>query len=93
MYLPLDGPALNEALSVSSAVEVKAGASKLDERKVITIQPIDGDIWFGFSSSDLSTKGSLIKQGQYFLLACSAQPAAYVHADSGTVDVRISEIA
>ena len=93
MYLPLDGPALNGALSVSTAVEVKVGASVLPERKVISLQPTDGDIWFGFSSSDLDTKGSLIRQGQYFLIECTDKLPAYIQAVSGTVDVRVSEIA
>jgi len=94
MFIPINGPGDQTNLSVStSPQEVKVGASRLDQRTVITIQPLDGDIYFGYNSGTLtSSTGTKIFQGQYFPLEAADSLAVYVVAASGTVDVRITEV-
>lgn len=93
MYLPLDGPSLNGALSVTdTSVELKVGATRLEERTVVTIQPLDGNIYFGFSNSVTSANGTLVYKGQFFAFEAGDQEEVWLVADTGvTVDVRIAE--
>lgn len=89
-----DGPAVYTNLSVTTtAAEAKVGASALDERKVIGIQPLDGDIFWGYDSSVTSTTGHKIYQDVYVEIEASEQLSVYLVAASGSIDVRISEIA
>ena len=92
-FIPINGPGDQTNLAVSTTpVEVKVGGSPLDQRTIVTIQPIDGDIWFGYNSSTLtSTTGTKIFKGQYFPLEASDQLPVFIVANSGTVDVRITE--
>ncbi len=94
MYIPLNGPADQGAISVSTTpIEVKVGASIFEERTIITIQPLDGDVYFGYNSGTLtSSTGTKIFKGQYFIMEASDSLPVYVVAASGTVDVRITEV-
>ena len=93
MFIPLNGPALHGALSVTTtAVEVKVGSSVLEERTVITIQPIDGDIYFGYSSGVTSSTGTKIFKGQIYPMEATDKLPVYIVAATGTVDVRITEV-
>lgn len=93
MFLPLDGPGVSGSLNVTtSAVELKVNASALEDRKVVTIQPLDGDVYFGYDSSVTSSTGTKVFKGQYFPLEAGDQLTVYLVADSGTVDVRITEV-
>ena len=93
MLLNLDGPATYGALSVTpTPSEVKVEASALEERRVITIQPVDGAVWFGYNSSVTSSTGTKIYKGQIYALEATDNLTVYVVADSGTVDVRITEV-
>lgn len=93
MYLPLDGPSQNAALSVTDTpVELKVGASVLDERTIVTIQPLDGVVYFGFSNSVSASTGTKIFKNQYFSLEAGDQEQVWLVAESGeTIDVRIAE--
>jgi hypothetical protein len=91
--LPLDGPATYANLSVSTtAVEVKASTSVLSERKIVTIQPLDGEVYFGYDSSVTSSNGTKIFKGQVYPLEAGELLNVFIVADSGTVDVRITEV-
>ena len=94
MLLPLDGPGIGTALSVTTtAQEVKVGGSPLAERKVVTIQPLDGDIYYGYDSGTLnSTTGTLVYQGQLLHIEAGESLPIYIVAGTGTVDVRITEV-
>jgi len=93
MFLPLNGPAVYNNMNVTTtAVEVKVGASPLEERKILTVQPIDGDIYFGYDSSVTASTGTKIFQGQFFPFEAEASLSIYVIAGSGTVDTRITEV-
>ncbi len=93
MYLPLDGPSEHAALSITdTASELKVGASRKEERTIVTIQPLDGVIYFGFSNSVTSSTGTKVFKGQYFSLEAGELEEVWLVAESGeTVDVRISE--
>lgn len=94
MLQPLDGPGVYKSQSVTtSPVEVKVGGSALSERKVITIQPTDGSVWYGYDNSVTSNSGTKIFKGQWIQLEASDSLPVWLVADSGTVDVRITEVA
>lgn len=93
MFNPLDGPGIEGALAVNtSAIEVKVGAAVLDQRSVITIQPLDGDVYYGYTAGVTSTTGTKIFQGQVYPLEATHQLPVYVVAASGPIDVRITEV-
>lgn len=100
MFHPLDGPSIQGTLSVTDLVvqEVKVGANPLEERQVISIQPIDGNVYIYFGDgvniptvSDLQNKGFLhIKKAKESYEAGDKQKV-YILATSGTVNVRFAE--
>lgn len=82
---------INGSISVSTT-QVKAcvGASNLVNRKVLTITPTDGFIYFG--STGVSTaNGTKIFKNQTMTVAITDAVNVYLIASSGTVDVRIIE--
>ena len=100
MLSPLDGPSKQFAISVDSTTvkEIKAGASALTERKVITLQPLGGDIWIYFadegetpSASDVATKGFQHFKKNKESYEASTQQAVFMLAVSSTADVRGAE--
>lgn len=93
-YNEINGPAENAALAVTTtAVVLRAGGSNLENRKVISMQPIDGDVYYGFSNSVTSSTGIKVFQGEKFFLECADTLDIYIVADTGTVDTRIGEYA
>lgn len=94
MLLPLDGPGVYDNISVTdTAQEVKVGASVLEERKVITLQPLDGVIYYGYDSSVDDTNGTKVFKGQWIQLEASDRLPVWVVAATGdTVDTRITEV-
>lgn len=92
-FQPLDGPGTYGNISVTTTpAEVKVGGSAFAERQVVTIQPIDGDIYFGYDNSVSSTTGTKIFKGQIYPLEATDLLPVWVVAGSGTVDVRITEV-
>jgi len=93
-FQPLDGPGVYGALAVTTtAIEVKVGASTLEDREVVTVQPIDGDVYYGYDSSVSASTGTIIKKGQFFPFEAKDTLPIYLVAASGTIDVRITEVA
>lgn len=92
-YVPVNGPSTYGALSVTtSATEVKVGASALEERIVVSIQPLDGDVFLGYDNSVTTSTGTKIFKGQYVELERTNTVALWLIA-AATVDVRIAELA
>ena len=88
-----DGPAVTGSISVTnSAVEVKVGASALDERKFVAIQPIDGDIVWSYDPTVTTLTGHPVDEGTLVYVQAGERLPVYVIANT-TVDVRISEVA
>jgi len=93
-FEPLDGPAVYGTLSVTtSPSEVKVGASVLSDRKVVTIQPLDGVVYFGYSNAVTASTGTKIFKGQVYPLEAGERLPVWIVSASGTVNVRITEVA
>lgn len=93
MLLPLDGPAVyGDIDATTTPIEVKVGASPLEDRQVVTIQPLDGVVYFGYDNSVTSLTGTKIFKGQIYPMEASDQLSVYIIAETGTVDVRITEV-
>lgn len=91
-YNEINGPAVYGAQSVTTtAAELKVGASALERRKAVSVQPVDGDVYFGFDGTVTSSTGTKIFKGEKFFLECADSLPLYLVADSGTVDTRIAE--
>ena len=91
-YNEINGPATTGAISVTTTAQVvRVGGSNLSKRSVISIQPIDGDIFYGADSGVTSSTGTKIFQGGKFFLECADTLDIYVVAASGSVDTRIGE--
>lgn len=100
MLLPLDGPSRQFQITANTTTpqELKATATVLEERKVITIQAIDGNCWIYFAdegetvtAGNVSTKGFLhFSKGKESYEASEFQ-RVFVLAVTGTVDVRGAE--
>ena len=94
MLQPLDGPGISGVLVVTTtAVEVKVGAVVLDERKALTITPTDGKIWYGYSNAVTSSTGIRVTKNQVLFLEAAQSLPVWIVTNTGTVDVRIAEIA
>lgn len=100
MFRALDGPSLQsqENVSDSTIFRVKAGASELDSRSVVTILPLDGKIWVFFGDGSTIPTAQNVKDNGFpqFKMSLRSYEASdsqemYIVSDSGTVDVRFAE--
>lgn len=107
MLQPLDGPSKHGILTVTDTVpiEVKVGASSLEERKVITMQsyksddPDFGDFYVYFAegtetptNTDLSTKGVIQPKNNLHTYEASAKQIMWVMAVTvSSIKIRIIE--
>lgn len=92
MFQPLDGPAVYGSFTATTtASQLKVGASPLEERKVASIQPIDGDVYFGYDNSVTTSTGTKIFQGQYFPFEAGEDLQIWIIAAS-TINCRITEV-
>lgn len=77
------------AISVTtSAVEAKVGASKLTNRKSLTVCPTNGTVYWGYSSSVTTATGTPITAGN--ILPFGQNISIFLIA-AATTDVRITE--
>jgi len=100
MLQPLDGPSSQGTLSsvgTVTPIEVKVGASALEDRKVITLQG-DGRyyVYFGDGTSTpsagtVSANGFLNFRNQLVSYEATNQQQIFVLAVTGTVDIKIAE--
>lgn len=100
MFEPLDGPSkqLKVTVTTSVVVEVRVGASALEDRKVITLQPLDGDIKVYFGDGiDVPSAATVAANGMdHYKKAKETYEAGdkqkvYIVAASGTVNTVIVE--
>lgn len=100
MLQPLDGPSRQFQLTANTTTpqELKRDASALAERKVITIQALDGKCWIYFADEgETVTAGNVTSKGfLQFSKSKESYEAAetqkvYILAFAGTVDVRGAE--
>ena len=93
MLQPLDGPGAYGAKTVTTTPqEVKVGGAVLDERKVITIQPTDGVIYYGYDNGVTESTGTKIFKGQWIMLEASDKLPVWIRSETGSVNVRITEV-
>ena len=99
-FLPLDGPSLQGQQDVTDSVvfRVRVGSSELDQRKVVTIQPLDGLIWVYFGDNSTVPSAATVKasgftqpRGSIRSYEASTSQEIYVVSDTGTVDIRFAE--
>jgi hypothetical protein len=91
-YDVCNGPGLEGALAVSTTpILLKVGASALEERAMVSIQPTNGVIYYGYTSSVTSLTGTKVFKNQLLPLEATSTLTVYLVAASGTVDVRITE--
>lgn len=101
MFQPLDGPSAQSKISVDNTVkEVKIGASPLEGRKVITLQPLEGHIrvYFGDDTASPPSASDVLNKGfRHFKYvkdsyeAGSDQPVFYVTESGSAEDVIVAE--
>jgi hypothetical protein len=94
-FQPLDGPSTQDKVTVTTSVvkELKVGSSALDDRQVVTIQPLTGNIWVYFgngsvpNATTVSTKGFRhLKQAKESYEVGDRQQL-FIVAETGSVDV------
>jgi len=100
MFQPLNGPSLQDsvALTDNTVFRVKVGATEMAERDVVSIYPVDGDIWIFFgdginvpTAANVKGKGFPQPVGSLRTYEATDTQEIYIVADSGTVDVRFAE--
>ncbi len=74
----------------TSAIEAKVGASRLTNRKLLTICPTDGDIYWGYTNAITTTTGTPIFKNQMVAISVGDTAAVYLVA-SANRNVRITE--
>lgn len=91
-------PSAPTSLTVgTTAVELKVGANRLSERRVVIVQPINYDIYWCYRDTDNSTAAPTtanafkIFKGQWMQIECSDLLAIWLVAAQDT-DVRIQEV-
>lgn len=100
MYLALDGPSLQDRVSVtdSTVFRVKVGSIEFDDRNVIAIQPLNGDIRLFFGdgvtipdANTVKTKGFPIREESFRSYEATSTQQVFIVAEFGTVDVVFAE--
>jgi hypothetical protein len=100
MYAPLDGPSAQTTLTVTDATvqEIKSGGSALSERGVITVQPIDGNVFIYFgdetgapSAATVIADGFIQYKRSKDTYEATDSQKVYILSTTGTVEVKIAE--
>lgn len=99
MFQLLDGPSIQDRVAVITSVvkELKVGGSALAERQVITIQPLDGNIWVYFGDGSTPIAATVSSKGlKHVKMAKESYEAGekqqvFIVAESGTVNVTFVE--
>jgi hypothetical protein len=99
-FLPLDGPSLQgqHTLTTSTVFRVKVGSLEMEERDVVTIQSLTGNIWVFFgdeinvpTSSDVRDKGFMQVKNTIASYEAGTKQQIYILADTITCDIRFAE--
>lgn len=99
-FFPLNGPALQKSISVGNATPklIPESGSAMDGRAVITIMPIDGDIYVYFgdgtstpSAATIIADGFPHREEQKDTYEASTSQPVYILSTTGTVKVITAE--
>jgi len=74
----------------TTAIEAKVGASRLANRRVLTIQPTNGPVWIGVGAPITTSTGTQLFTNQLLTMSVG-DVAVYVIANAAGRDVRITE--
>jgi hypothetical protein len=88
-----NGGVYGELTVGTSAVELKVGANRLANRKMIQIQARDINIYFGYSNAVTSANGTELFKRQLILIPVGVDTQVWLIADVANKKVRIAEIA
>jgi len=75
----------------TSAVEIKVGASRLARRVLVTMQPVDRDMYCGYDSSVTVANGTKIFKSQLVIWDADDQSQIWCITDLAGKKARISE--
>jgi hypothetical protein len=92
MYQTCDGPGVQGNIVVSTTpVLLKVGSTALEDRDVVSIQPIDGIVYFGYDNTVTASTGTKVFKNQFISLEAADKLTVYLVTASGSVNVRITE--
>lgn len=88
----LDAGGVQSGITVgTSAVEVKVGASKLANRKLVTAQPKANGVFWGYTSGVTTSSGTELFKDQVLAIAASETTEVWLIASTAGNNVRITE--
>lgn len=96
----MDGPSAQDVVSVGTVtiVEAKAGAAPLVERKIVTLQPLNGKIYLYFgdetsvpSAAIVASDGLVLFKNAKESYEASASQKVYMLSVTGTTNVVVVE--
>ena len=101
MFQPLDGPSrqlASTSLTTTTVVKVGLAGVALEERKVVTIQPISGNIYIYFgddsttpNATTVAADGFIQTKNTLQSYEASASQNLFILSVSGTIQVKIVE--
>ena len=90
----LNYEAVYGTLSVGlTAVQVKVGASNLDNRKLVIMQPKDNGIYWGYTNLVTTSNGIQMFKDQIIPMEVGPDISIWVIADGAGKSMRIQELA
>lgn len=75
----------------TSAVEVKVGASKLTARRLVTIQPVDADLYWGYANTVTTANGTQLFKNQFMSFDADDTATIWLISATASKNARISE--
>ena len=88
-FSPLDGPSVQGILTVTTVeIPLRVGLTNLDDREVITVQPVDGQVYITFVTG---IEGFLVYKNQLVTFEATNTQDIFIKAVAGTVHVKIAE--
>lgn len=101
MLQPMDGPAIQDVIAVGpvTVLEVKVGGAAYAERKIVTLQPLNGKIYLYFgddtgvapSAAVIAAKGLVLFKNAKESYEASDSQKLYYLSVSGTTNVAVAE--
>jgi hypothetical protein len=83
---------INAQFPVTVSQEAKVGVARMSGRKVLTLQPLNGKIWWGYNTPCTNANSSPLYKDDLLSLPVGGDIPVYIIADVGSVNVAISEM-
>lgn len=78
--------------SVTTAAELLGAGSILANRKIISITPMTGTLYWGFDGSVTTANGTPLQAKQTLVIPANASLHIFGIANAGSIDVRVAEM-